>query len=107
VPSPPLILDTLHVTPPTHYGFSVITPDNKDIAKSVSIQNDCVYIQCSEQPNGCRVRYAINGEQHKSGRKHGPRGNLRDSQGEHQKAYINGKNYPLHNWCWQFDIFLE
>ena len=107
VPSPPLILDTLHVTPPTHYGFSVITPDNKDIAKSVSIQNDCVYIQCSEQPNGCRVRYAINGEQHKSGRKHGPRGNLRDSQGEHQKAYINGKNYPLHNWCWQFDISLE
>ena len=107
VPNPPLILDTLHVTPPIHYGFSVITPDNKDIAQIVCIQNDCVYIQCSEQANGCRVRYAINGEKSKSGRKHGPRGNLRDSQGEHQKAIINGKTYPLHNWCWQFDIPIE
>jgi len=107
VPSPPLILDTLHVTPPPHYGFSVITPDNKDIVQTVSIQDDCVLIQCSEQPKGCKVRYAINGEKFKSGRLHGPRGNLRDSQGEHQKAHVNGKTYPLHNWCWQFDIPIE
>lgn len=107
VPCPPLILDTLHVTPPTHYGFSVITPDNNDIVQTVSLQNDCVYIQCSEQPKGCKVRYAINGERMKSGRQHGPRGNLRDSQGEHLKAFLNGKNYPLHNWCWQFDIPIE
>lgn len=104
VPSPPLTLDTLHVLPPTHYGFSVISPDNKDIVQTVSLQNDCVHIQCSEQPKGCRVRYAINGERMKSGRLHGPRGNLRDSQGANQKININGKGYPLHNWCWQFDI---
>jgi hypothetical protein len=95
------------VTPPPHYGFSVITPDNKDIVQTVSIQDDCVLIQCSEQPKGCKVRYAINGEKFKSGRLHGPRGNLRDSQGEHQKAHVNGKTYPLHNWCWQFDIPIE
>lgn len=107
VPSPPLTWDTLHVTPPSHYGFSVITPDNKDIVQTVGIQNDCVHIQCSEQPKNCRVRYAINGDSMKSGRLHGPRGNLRDSQGEYQKMTTNGKTYPLHNWCWQFDMPIQ
>ena len=104
VPYPPLTWDTLHVTPPSHYGFSVITPGNKDIVQTVSIQNDCIHIHCSEQPKDCRVRYAVNGEKMKSGRLHGPRGNLRDSQGEIRKAIVIGKTYPLHNWCWQFDI---
>ena len=107
VPSPPLTWDTLHVTPTTHLGFSVIKPDNKNIVQSVNIQNDCVHILCSESPKDCRVRYAINGDSMKSGRLHGPRGNLRDSQGEYQKYSVNGKEYPLHNWCWQFDILIE
>lgn len=107
VPSPPLTWDTLHVTPPSHYGFSVITPDNKDIVQTVGIQNDCVLIQCFERPKNCRIRYAINGERMKSGRLHGPRGNLRDSQGDYQKMTTNGKTYPLHNWCWQFDILIN
>lgn len=107
VPCPPLTWDTLHVTPPTHFGFSAITPDNNDIVQSVCIQNDCVHILCSESPKECRVRYAINGERMKSGRLHGPRGNLRDSQGDYQKMTTSGKVYPLHNWCWQFDISLQ
>jgi hypothetical protein len=53
------------------------------------------------------VRYAINGERKKSGNKVGPRGNLRDSQGNEEKAIILGKKYPLHNWGYQFDIILK
>ena len=107
VPIPPLTWDTLHVMPPTHYGFSVITPDNKDIVQTITLQDNCVHILCSEQPKACRVRYAINGERMKSGRRQGPRGNLRDSQGEHKKAVISSGIYPLYNWCWQFDIPIE
>lgn len=107
VPAPPLTWDTIHVTPPALYGFSVITPDKKNILRAVTLQDDYVHLLCSTQPKGCRVRYAINGERMKSGRKHGPRGNLRDSQGEYQKAFLNNSIYPLYNWCWQFDIPIE
>jgi len=92
VPQPPLTIDTIQVVPISHYGFSVITPDNRDIAEKVSIEGNEIHIMCAEQPDSCRVRYAINGEKMKSGRLHGPRGNLRDSQD---------------NWCWQFDMPVE
>lgn len=88
VPCPPLVLDTVQVTKAGHYGFSVITPDNRDIAKEIQLFEHEVRILCSEKPDSCKVRYAINGEMAKSGRLHGPRGNLRDSVG---------------NWCWQFE----
>lgn len=104
VPCPPMVFDTLAVSPATNYGFSVITPDNRDIVQMVSIQGNSVYITCSEHPDSCRVRYAVNGEKMKSGRLHGPRGNLRDSQGDSFTITVQGKAYPIHNWCWQFDI---
>ena len=43
----------------------------------------------------------------KSGRIHGPRGNLRDSQGDSLSITIQGKDYPIHNWCYQFDIHIQ
>lgn len=92
VPCPPLVLDTVQVSKPSHYGFSVITPDNRNIISSIKIQDDGVQIQCSENAQGCKVRYAVNGDYMKSGRLHGPRGNLRDSDD---------------NWCYQFDIPIE
>jgi hypothetical protein len=99
VPTPSLVFDTIQVRKAENYGFSVINEDNKDIAQQVFLQSDgehqsadCIHILCSESPKGCRVRYAINGEKGKSGRLHGPRGNLRDSAG---------------NWCWQFNIPLN
>ena len=88
IPKPNLTIDTIQVKKAKNYGFSVITPDNRDIAQRVTTKNNNVYILCSERPDSCRIRYAINGEKGKSGRLHGPRGNLRDSAG---------------NWCWQFD----
>lgn len=107
IPCSPLSIDTIQVTKAENYGFSVITPDNRNIAQFVTIQDNKVHILCSEQPDSCRVRYAVNGEKMKSGRLHGPRGNLRDSQGETLRINIQGKPYPVYNWCWQFDIPIE
>ena len=92
IPKPNLTFDTIQVKKVNNFGFSVITPDNRDITQSVCIKDNNVYILCSERPDSCRIRYAINGEKGKSGRLHGPRGNLRDSAG---------------NWCWQFDMLLS
>lgn len=104
VPNPPLTFDTIQVTNPGHYGFSVITPDNRNIIDKVSLKDNSIIIKCSEKPSGCSVRYAVNGEKMKSGRQHGPRGNLRDSQGKRISIKYQGTNYPVHNWCYQFDI---
>lgn len=104
IPTPPLQLDTTAVKKAKHYGFSVITPNNKDILKTVSITNDSIILTCSMPVDSCRVRYGINGQKMKSGRHHGPRGNLRDSQGYNKKVIIKDKEYPLHNWSYQFDM---
>ena len=91
VPCPPMVFDTVSVMPINHYGFSVITKNNENIISSVMIEGDTIRLTCSESPQDCKVRYAVNGERMKSGRLHGPRGNLRDSQ-----------HTP--NWCYQFEI---
>lgn len=104
IPCPPLTFDTIQVTNPGHYGFSVITPDNRDIVEDVILQDGRVHLLCGESPKDCRVRYAINGDKMVSGRLHGPRGNLRDSQGDSITITIQGKTYPIHNWCYQFDM---
>ncbi len=104
IPSPPLQFDTIQVRKAANYGFSVITPDNRNIAQQVSLVDNQIEIRCSEVPVGAKVRYAINGQKGKSGRLSGPRGNLRDSQGDSLSITIDNKRYPVHNWCWQFDI---
>ena len=90
-----------------HYGFNIIRQDNTDIISDVVLHGDTVTITCSELPVGCRIRYGVNGEFRKGGRLHGPRGNLRDSQGETRKITINGKTYPQDNWCYIFDELCE
>ena len=92
VPTPPLCLDTLTVKKVTHYGFSVITPDNRDIAERIIIEGENIHILCTENPVNVKVRYAVNGEPMKSGRIHGPRGNLCDAAG---------------HWCYQFDMLCK
>lgn len=104
VPTPPLVLDTILVKKAENYGFSVLTKRNKDIITHVAIEHDKVRISCMESPAGCRLRYAVNGKLMKSGWEHGPRGNLRDSQGNFHKAVISGVSYPLYNWSYQFDM---
>jgi hypothetical protein len=103
VPTPPLCFDTVQVMKANHYGFNIIRQDNTDIIRDVVLQGDTVVITCQESPIGCRIRYGVNGEYRKGGRLHGPRGNLRDSQGETRKVTINGKTYPQDNWCYIFD----
>ena len=91
VPNPPLVFDTIAVKPIEYYGFSVITGNNKNILSQVTIEEKSIRLHCTESPQNSKVRYAVNGERMKSGYKHGPRGNLRDS-------------HPLRNWCYQFDM---
>lgn len=107
VPCPPLVLDTILVRKAPNYGFSVVTPNNRNIIKAVSIQEDYIIIKCTEPTQGCRIRYAVNGEYMKSGRIYGPRGNLRDSQGDKLTIKSEGRVFPIHNWCYQFDILIE
>lgn len=107
VPCPPLVIDTLQVAKADLFGFSVITPDDRNIAKTISINGNKIHIICSESPNKCRIRYAVNGDYMKSGRLHGPRGNLRDSQGDFLSINIQEKEYPIYNWCYQFDMPVE
>ena len=103
VPYPPLCFDTISVRKADNYGFNVIRKDNTDIISSISINKDTVIINCKESPLDCKLRYAINGDYMKGGCLFGPRGNLRDSQGDNKTIAISGKKYPLHNWCYQFD----
>lgn len=103
VPCPPLCFDTITVRKIDHYGFSVINNNNVDIISNVELRQDSVIIKCQESPQNCKIRYAINGELKKSGWRIGPRGNLRDSQGDQEKISILGKLYPQHNWCYMFD----
>ena len=91
VPCPPMVIDTVSVMPIDHYGFSVISKNNENIISSVKIESDTIKLTCSKKTQDCKVRYAVNGERMKSGRLHGPRGNLRDSQ-----------HTP--NWCYQFEL---
>ena len=91
VPNPPLTIDTIHVNKADNYGFRIINNNNKDITTQVTVKGETVIISCSEPPQGCNVRYAVNGDYMKSGNLHGPRGNLRDSR---------------NNWCYMFDIII-
>ena len=104
IPHPPLVIDTIQVAKAKNYGFSVITSNNCDIAINAYIQDNTIHILCSESPKDCRIRYAVNGDHMKSGRLHGPRGNLRDSQGDSLVLTVYGKEYSIHNWCFQFDM---
>ena len=107
VPTPPLRFDTIQVMKADNYGFNVIRQDNTDIISNVFLQGDTVVITCQGSPIGCKIRYGVNGEFRKGGRLHGPRGNLRDSQGEKRKVRICGNTYPQDNWCYIFDYPCE
>lgn len=94
VPNPPLCFDTISVNKVDNYGFNVISRENNDIINNVQVEDNSVIIKCNESPINCKIRYGINGEYLKGGRKFGPRGNLRDSK--------------LHsNWCFLFDLNID
>ncbi len=107
VPCAPLSFDTISVNKITNYGFNVINQEGKDILSNVSIAGNDIILHCTESPIRCKVRYAVNGDAMKSGPLRGPRGNLRDSQGDRYQVRISEGIYPLHNWCYQFDIEID
>lgn len=106
VESPPLKIDTNQVKLAKNYGFSVIDKANKDILKNVLIKGNRVVLLCTTTPKECKVRYGVNGDYWKSGNRYGPRGNLRDNQGDHNKCIIQNNQYRIDNWAYMFDIFL-
>ena len=87
-----LEFDTINVNKVKNYGFSVITPDNKDIAVKVTIVDDKIVIECNADAKGCKVRYGANGEKNKSGRRLGARGNL-----------LRRNSSMMPEWCYMFD----
>lgn len=104
VPYPPLVIDTILVSAAPHYGFSVVNKYNADIVSNVNVYGDSVIIKCSESPRDCKLRYGVNGTFMRSGYRIGPRGNVRDSHGDVSNVTILGVKYPLHHWCYMFEV---
>lgn len=105
VPVPPLTIDTISVAKVNHYGFSVVNKNDHDILRQVMIKENCVFLICNKSNNSSlKVRYGACGDYMKSGRKSGPRGNLRDNQGVLISCRIGTKLYPLNNWCYMFEL---
>ncbi len=109
VPVPPLVFDTTWVTSAVNMGFDVRLKSNStlvDIITSVSIAGpDRVRIITSRALLDTEVityGWGRTGDPATNGRTTGPRGNLRDSEGD-----LPGESYTgadgilrkLHNWC--------
>jgi len=101
VPRPPLCIDTSRVAAATNYGFSLTDSGGTPITiDSVAVIGpDTVKIVAATTiPAGAILSYATDGSTG-VGRTSGPRGNLRDSQGDSIVFDGGGLNYPMHNWC--------
>lgn len=101
VPVPPLQWDTTQVAGNTNYGFMLRLPSGQPLPiRSVSIVGpDQVQITAeSAIPAGTEVEYAFEGDGF-AGNRFGPRGNLRDSQGD-AIQFDNGRELKrMDNWC--------
>lgn len=101
VPVPPLQWDTTQVAGNANYGFVLRLPSGQPLPiRSVSIVGpDRVQIVAdSAIPAGTEIEYAFDGEG-LAGSRFGPRGNLRDSQGD-AIQFDNGRELKrMDNWC--------
>lgn len=111
VPRGPLAFDTHRVAAAPHMGFDLWGPNGElrpDAITGVRIAApDRVVISFAEPPpSGSRLTYAFGrpGDPEKTGRLEGPRGNLRDSDGE-QGSYVDamGRTRRLDNWALIFE----
>ncbi|MGE8162774.1 hypothetical protein ACQKRQ_21750 [Paraburkholderia sp. NPDC080076] len=108
VPAPPLRWDTTQVAGNSDYGFSLRLPSGDLLPiQSVSITGpDEVSIMAkSPIPAGTHIEYAFNGVG-VAGSRYGPRGNLRDSQGDVIRFNDGRESMRLDNWCVIFDVQL-
>ncbi|EPW3896613.1 sialate O-acetylesterase [Klebsiella aerogenes] len=111
VPHPPLVIDTTWVTEAENYGFYIrdMTTQNFDVVDIISAVEiagpDRVRIICSRAPTvNEQVTYGWGkaGDPLTTGRTTGPRGNLRDSEGDlpgESYTDTSGTLRKLHNWC--------
>lgn len=109
VPVGPLVFDTTWVSDPGNYGFELVDSLGAPLTiSSVALLGpDRVKITADATiPAGATVRYAfsptVGGPS--AGRLTGPRGCLRDSQGDSLVFDPDGINRPMHNWCVIFSI---
>ncbi|HHC4326370.1 TPA: hypothetical protein ACN74O_003140 [Klebsiella pneumoniae] len=103
-----LVLDTSFVSDPGNFGFSIVDSDGAEIAiTSVSVRFDTVsVVAASDVTDGAKLRYAFIGGTHgqKPDRTQGPRGCLRDSQGDTIIFDPDGLNRRMDNYCTMFEI---
>lgn len=107
VPAPPLVLDTMAVKDPGHYGFEFVDGSlNPPAIKEVELTGPSqVTLTLASEPTGMTpvVRYAYTGTPGAAaGATTGPRGNLRDSD-----ATPSLYKYPLYNWAIHFTIAVQ
>jgi hypothetical protein len=105
VPDGVLTFDTDAVTENTNYGFTLLNELGDEVAiESVDIVNrNTIKITSSVTIEaGFKLQYAFYGAG-VSGSVNGPRGNLRDTQGDRIVFEENGLNHPAHNWCVMFE----
>jgi len=113
VPVEPLVIDTLLVTDNTDagsetlLGFQIFDGAANMALTSVAVTgpNTVKIVASTPIPAGAKIRYAHTGGV-ESGWNSGPRGNLRDSQGESLIFDPLGINKPMHNWCVIFETTL-
>ena len=108
VPVGRLVLDTTLVAANTNYGFELV--DSVGAALTISsiavIGPDTVKVVAAATiPAGAKLRYAWSGSG-TVGSSDGPRGNLRDTQGDSIVFDPTGINKPMHNWCVIFELSL-
>jgi len=105
VPHGKLVFDTSQVSLNTNYGFNLFDSSNVAITiDSVTITGpDTIRIVAATSiPAGAKLQYAFYGATN-SGPISGPRGNLRDTQGNTLVFDPSGLNYKAHNWCVMFE----
>lgn len=108
VPSGRLVFDTTLVAANTNYGFELVDSSGNPLTiSSVAIMGpDTVkVVAASTIPAGAKLRYAWSGSG-EVGPINGPRGNLRDTQGNTIVFDPTGINKPMHNWCVIFELSL-
>lgn len=107
VPVPPLQFNTSFVKGVENKGFAVLNSSDNDIIKNVSVYDDEVTIECTENPLGCKLYYGFNGTAYRDGRKEGSRGNLCDSADKIHSAKIDSKEYALSNYSYSFCALVD
>ncbi|MEJ4043483.1 sialate O-acetylesterase [Erwinia sp. SLM-02] len=109
VPVPPLVFDTSWVTPAENMGFHVRNKTSLSVVDVISSVNivgrDRVRVATTRPLTDDEVityGWGKAGDPQTNGRVSGPRGNLRDSEGDLAgESYTDGAGVlrKLHNWC--------